>query len=192
MSLKRTEKGRSALLQGDACITVIERRILILSDGRRPRAQVFAMLGDDVGAALQRLLYDGYVCEINAARKTVQPVLSIVAANAAPPPVKREVPAAAAPARRSLVVAKVYLLDILELQRDAESAALRAAIRSSANEDDLIRLLLQALAHLQTVATASMAQRVRERLAEVLPEAYLPQLLSWRGRITSPVLVAVA
>lgn len=190
MSLKRTDKGRSALLHGDARIGVTERRILILSDGRRPREQLLAMLGEHVDDTVLRLLHEGYVCETSPVRK---PALSIVVTNPLLAQAKVPAPPASPPAtRRSLVVAKVYLLDILELQRDADSAALRAAIRSTAGDEELVRLLLRALDHVHAVTTASFAQRVRERLAEVLPEPDLPLLLSPRGRGTSPTLIAVA
>ena len=70
----------------------------------------------------------------------------------------------------------MYLLDMLQLQRDAESASLRAEIQTSPSEEELVYRILKGLRHLQAIATTGYAQRVGERLAEILPEAHLPKL----------------
>ena len=70
----------------------------------------------------------------------------------------------------------MYLLDMLQLQRDAESASLKAAIQTSPSEDELVYRLMQALRHIQSIANATYAQRVAERVAEIIPEAHLPKL----------------
>ena len=70
----------------------------------------------------------------------------------------------------------MYLLDMLQLQRDPESVALKAEIQTSPSEDELVYRLVKGLRHLQSIANASYAQRVAERMAEIIPEAHLPKL----------------
>jgi hypothetical protein len=78
--------------------------------------------------------------------------------------------------RRSLVAAKIYLIGMLELQRDESAVAQRKQLQSCQDPDAIIAHLLAGVHCLQRIASTSLAQRVRERLAEVLPEPYLPAL----------------
>jgi hypothetical protein len=78
--------------------------------------------------------------------------------------------------RRSVAVSKMYLIDMLQLQRDPESVSLRVEIQTSPSEDELVYRMMKGLRHLQAVATASYARRVGDRLAEILPDQYLSRL----------------
>lgn len=189
MLLIKTEKARAALLdQRSAGLSLAERRALILSDGKRSRNDLIGLLGPDILAALDRLVRDGYLGEQHATtnmlataanpfrstpRAAPTPLRAVQAARE-PPPV---VAARTAPAsRRSLAATKMYLLDMLQLQRDPESVALKAEIQTSPSEDELVYRLMKALRHLQSIANPSYAQRVAERMAEIIPEAHLPKL----------------
>ena len=83
----------------------------------------------------------------------------------------------------------MYVVDMLQLQRDAESVSLRAEIQTSPSEEELVYRMMKALRHLQAVAAASYARRVGERLAEILPEQHLPRLdqarADWPGSISA-------
>ncbi len=68
------------------------------------------------------------------------------------------------------------MLSMLELQRHESAAAHHAQLRASQDPDATVAHLLASLHCLQRTTNASMVQRVRERLAEVLPEDYLPAL----------------
>lgn len=68
------------------------------------------------------------------------------------------------------------MLGMLELQRHESAAAHHAQLRASQDPDATVAHLLASLHCLQRTTNASMVQRVRERLAEVLPEDYLPAL----------------
>jgi hypothetical protein len=176
MAISKTERGRAALQSHSAEMSLAERRALILCDGVRSRDDIVAMLGPKALAALERLLSEGYLTleDAKAPRLVAAvPRAATAPAPAAAPPVVSPPHAAS---RRSLAVSKMYLLDMLQLQRDAESASLRADIQTSPSEDELIYRMMQGLRHLQAIATVSYAQRVGNRLAEILPEAYLPKL----------------
>lgn len=187
MLLIKTEKARAALLdQRSAGLSLLERRALILSDGKRTRNDLIGLLGPDILAALDRLVRDGYLGERRTTTSVVAAVAHVSRNMPAPPPL-HAVPAAREPSsaiaarpvpasRRSLAATKMYLLDMLQLQRDPESVALKADIQTSPSEDELVYRLMKALRHIQSIANASYAQRVAERMAEIIPEAHLPKL----------------
>ena len=187
LPLEKSDKGRSALLDRSGGMSMLERRALILCDGRRGREQLVGLLGPDVLPGLERLLREGYLVGVTTIKSAVsKPLLSIVAPMQAPMPVATEpvAPIAASvvasrpasPSRRSLAAAKMYMVDMLQLQRDPESVSLKADLQTSPGEDELVDRLAKALRHLRTVASSSYAQRIGERLAEILPEAHLPRL----------------
>ncbi|TWI14316.1 hypothetical protein IP93_00312 [Lysobacter ruishenii] len=78
--------------------------------------------------------------------------------------------------RRSLAAAKMYMLDMLQLQRSSEAASLKLAIQSSSSGEEILGSLIDSLRHLRDVATASYYDRVAMRLGEVLPEEFVPHL----------------
>ncbi|BCT91615.1 hypothetical protein LYSHEL_06390 [Lysobacter helvus] len=169
MQLGKTDKARDVLAGGTrGGVDMRERRILILADGRRTLEDVIAMLGEDIRPAVDRLVREGYLSP-----STRAPVAMEIAPRVGP--VATQAPAAR---RRSLVAAKMYLIDMLQLQRSTEAADLRLAIQSTGDEALLVERLLEGLAHLCATTTASYGARVRERLSEVLPEALLPRLSS--------------
>ena len=110
---------------------------------------------------------------IEAAPITVAPTSPQIATTAAVP---RPPPGT----RRSLAASKMYLLDMLQLQRSAEAAELRAAIQCS-EPAQLVDTLFQALRVLVGTSTQSYGERIVNRLAEMLPEETLPRLEAVRA-----------
>lgn len=190
MPLNKTEKGRAALLERPADMSMLERRALILVDGKRGREQLLGLLGADIPPGLDRLLREGYLVDTTARAPVAKPVLSIVAPASNTASAIVESPRTAS--RRSLAASKMYMLDMLQLQRDPESVSLKAEIQTSPGEDELVYRLVRALRHIQAVANASYAQRVSERLTEILPEAHLPRLASAPENATPRTLGSVA
>lgn len=176
MALTKTEKGHASLQHHSAALTLAERRALILCDGKRDRDEVVALLGPKALTALERLLDEGYLAR-SGVTQTAPRLAAVgstsVDASAVPAPMPSPPRTAS---RRSLAASKMYLMDMLQLQRDPESVSLRALIQTSPGEDELIYRLMKGLRHLQVVATASYAQRVGDRLAEMLPEQHLARL----------------
>jgi hypothetical protein len=196
MALGKTERGREALQsQSKAGLTLAERRVLILCDGRRERADIVALLGDGAAPIINTLYEAGYITLQGGAVPSAAPIAATAppvafqpaAEPAAPSPVEMQ-PAPHAPApppapqtvrtasRRSLAASKMYLVDMLQLQRDPEAVALRAEIQTSPSEEELVYRMMKGLGHLQGIAAASYFQRVSDRLAEILPEQHLPRL----------------
>jgi len=180
MALSKTERGRSALqAQAAAGLSLPERRVLILCDGRRNHDDIVALLGANALSMIERLLEAGYLSLNGSASVTPWLVTSHGQAVTAPTAVAKLPPApqpATRTSRRSLAASKMYLIDMLQLQRDPESVSLRAEIQTSPSEVELVYRMMKGLRHLQDVATVSYARRVGERLAEILPEQHLPHL----------------
>lgn len=219
MLLNKTALAHSALQAGSSAgLSLAERRILIVTDGKRTLNEVMAMLGPDILPAIDRLLKDGYIRPVdtrNAAasapasgvagaftgllRATTDALQArteqIRAASPRPAPTQADISsppraagaapsvaaAAAAPVpargqRRSLVAAKMYMIDMLSLQRDPDAVEHKARIQFCGNGDALIEAVLDGLQLLLQLTNDSYGQRVVARLGEVLPEPLLPRL----------------
>ena len=70
----------------------------------------------------------------------------------------------------------MYLVDMLQLQRNPVTVELRLAIQSTTDPAQLLDRLFDALDHLVATTTASYGERVRERFAEVVPDEALARL----------------
>ncbi len=167
MRLSKTDKARDALGAGKAgAVDLRDRQILILADGKRTRAELIAMLGVQRVASIDRLVREGFLAATDDA-----PVVVPIATPTA------MVPAPAAPGkRRSLAAAKMYLIDMLQLQRSPTAAELRLSIQSTSDPALLLERLLEALAHLVASTPRSYGERVSTRFSEVVPEEALPRL----------------
>jgi len=162
MRLGKTGKARLALDAVKAGgLDLRDRRILILADGKRTRAELLALLGADSGASIDRLVREGYLAEEGQEGGRRE---------------STELNSLRPHTRRSIVAAKMYLIDMLQLQRTPAAAELRLAIQSTADPHEIVERLLVALEYLLSVATPSYGARVFMRVEEVLPEDLLPRL----------------
>ena len=216
MLLNKTALAHSALQAGSSAgLSLAERRILIVTDGKRTLNEVMAMLGPDILPAIDRLLKDGYIRPADAKDTAVVAPANGVAgaftgllrattevlqarteqiragapraaspqAAIAPPPQATaptaptpQAPAAARGQRRTLVAAKMYMIDMLSLQRDPDAVERKARIQFCGNDDELVEAILDGLQVLLRLTNDSYGQRVLARLGEVLPEPLLPRL----------------
>jgi len=233
MLLHKTGMAREALQAGSSAgLTLADRRILILVDGRRSLDQLLSMLGTEVLPSVDRLLREGYLAHGdvapadartsgigNAFTGLLRATTDMVQARAeqiradqgrtdqgraghhrldAPTGIRPSLPVAppapvppSAPtrpahppgARRSLAACKMYMLDMLQLQRTPDAAELRTAIQCASDAGPLVDALLQALRLIVSASSASYGERVTQRLTEILPLEELPRLEAMR---TSP------
>lgn len=166
----KTELARQTLQTHGGALSMRERRALILCDGRRDAEEIALLLGADAAGVLQRLVDAGYLAE-------AMPTTAPTTTRAAPAPSTSSTTTnTAAGPRRSLVAARIYLVGMLELQRGEDAAEHRRRLQSSHDDDGTATALMVAMRFLQSRVTESLAQRIRERLSEVLPEEYLPIL----------------
>lgn len=172
--LAKTVKAREALEAGKAgAVELRDRRILILADGRRTRGELVTMLGAEYATSIDRLLHEGYLWQVDG----TPPPRPAPVPQTAPAPLSPPSQAPAAPAkRRSLVAAKMYLVDMLQLQRTPDAVELRLAIQATTDPAQLLDRLFDALNHLLTSTPPSYGDRVRERFAEVVPDEALARL----------------
>lgn len=212
MLLHKTALAHSALQAGArAGLGLVERRILIVTDGKRTLNEVMAMLGADILPAIDRLLKDGYIRAgdaratppaapatgvasaftglLRATTDVLQARTEQIRAAGTRPAVAAQVqpaapglaslppqPAAARGPRRSLVAAKMYMVDMLSLQRDPDAVEHKARIQCCGDDGDLVQAILDGAQVLLQLTNDSFGQRVLARLAEVLPEPQLPAL----------------
>jgi hypothetical protein len=160
MQPRKTDLAHAALQAHRAPLDLRQRRALILCDGKRGLGELRALLGDDAPALVAQLQRDGYL----HAEQTA-------------PPLAREAAPAATARRRSLVAARIYLLDMLALQRHPAAAHLQRLLQATREEADTLHALRLALARLPAMTSDGYVQRVRERLREVLPEPHLAAVL---------------
>ena len=158
MQPRKTELAHAALQTHRAPLDLRQRRALILCDGRRRLPELTALLGNDATALIAQLQRDGYL-----------------QAEAGADPDKPNTPPnlPGSNRRRSLVAARIYLLDMLALQRNPAAQRLHQLLQASREDADTVHALRQALAQLPAMTSAGYVQRIRERLREVLPESHL-------------------
>ncbi|WP_313459356.1 hypothetical protein [Stenotrophomonas sp.] len=160
MQPRKTDLARDALQAHRAPLDMRQRRLLIMCDGQRDIAQLTALIGPEAPAMVIQMIQAGYL--VSAPEPAV--VVAVPAAVAAP--------AAAEPAperRRSLVAARIYLLGILELQRNPQAAALYRDLQMARAEGDVVTSLRTALEALPGMTSEGYSQRVRQRVMEALP-----------------------
>ena len=162
MQPRKTDLAHAALQAHRAPLDLRQRRALILCDGKRDLAELGALLGDDAAPLIAQLQRDGY---LHAEQPDPAP---------SPSPETTPVPATR---RRSLLAARIYLLDMLALQRHPAAARLHQLLQATRGEDDTVHALRLALAQLPAMASDGYVGRVRERLREVLPESCLAAVL---------------
>ncbi len=159
----KTALAHAALQAHRAPLDLRQRRALILCDGKRGLDDLGALLGNDAPALIAQLQRDGYLY-----LHTEQP---------APPPAPQEAAPTAMVRRRSLVAARLYLLDMLALQRNPAATRLHRLLQATREETDTLHALRLALAQLPAMTSDGYVQRVRDRLREVLPESHLAAVL---------------
>jgi hypothetical protein len=165
---RKTELAHRALATHGASLDLRQRRALILCDGRRTAIELTRMLGADTPALLLQLQALGYLDALDTVASTPAHDAAAQTGTAASTP--------ATTRRRSLSAARIYVQGMLELQRAPAALALRARLVGSADEAATMSAILDAIAGLPAFTKPGYAARVRERVAEVLPEPHLPAL----------------
>ncbi|KAB7765083.1 hypothetical protein CEK69_17675 [Xanthomonas sp. LMG 12462] len=154
MHPRKTALALAALQSHDAPLDMRQRRVLILADGQRSLEELATLGGRGADAIVQGLLEQGYLDDGRGV------AAATVAASAPPPP---------ADPRRALLNARMYLLDLLQLQRHPASPALQLQLRAAREEQDTLRAIALALRAMPEMTSERYAQRIRERVLEILP-----------------------
>ena len=99
--------------------------------------------------------------------------------------------AGAASTRRSLAASKMYVMDLLQMQRDLRIAECRTEIQCAQDETATVVALLDGVRHLIPLVSETMAARILARLDEVLPEPWLPALRALQSELTGKPVLAI-
>ncbi|CAD2243336.1 hypothetical protein [Xanthomonas arboricola] len=180
MTPRKTELALTALQSHRSPLTLLQRRALILADGQRDLATLAMLLGGDGAALVHALCAMGYLeSGTQAGRATATGAAQAPASSPAGMPGRHVPPPAAPPSeedlqrqrRRAATNARLYLLDILQLQRDPVAAALHRQLQAARAEDAIGAAIAETLRALPQITSASYAERVRARIGELLPDA---------------------
>lgn len=167
MQPQKTDLARTALQAHRAPLDMRQRRLLILCDGQRDLVQLGQLVGPETPAMVIQLIQSGYLVSSAVAEAAV-----VAPAAPAPAVTPTAVPVPVTERRRSLVAARIYLLDILELQRHPHAAALFHTLQQSRSDETVMAALQAALDALPGLTSTGYAERVRQRLLEVLPKEH--------------------
>lgn len=177
MQPRKTDLARTALQAHRAPLDMRQRRLLILCDGQRDLPQLTAMIGPEASTMVIQLIQAGYLVSTAAAAPPPPASSRAGLASAAAAPLAASASAAQpTERRRSLVAARIYLLGILELQRHPHAAALLHDLQQTRSDEAVIAGLRAALDALPALTSPGYAERVRQRLLEVLPDVHAAQL----------------
>ena len=162
--LNKTQKGRAELQPGQRHLAQRERALLLLADGRKPDAELFALF-EGLGPELATdLMARGYLVD-QAPAPPPQP--------AAP----RAVSADAFSGPRSLASARMFLFDLSERMfapRDkAMAQRYRDALREARDVGEMLAVSRAMMADVERLAGSERANGIGQRLARLLPESVL-------------------
>ena len=164
----KTELARAALAARDPALTPVERRLLILCDGKRAPDELAALLGPDTPAMLEALRERGFITRPSAA---------------APEPLAQT--AAAPRSRRSVAIAKVYINDMLVLMRRDDAEAMSARLHAAASDREVRTAVDAALRLIAEISGPRYARKIAARVAEVAPESWLGEPDSTLAELSS-------
>jgi hypothetical protein len=156
MPPRKTALAIAALQSHSAPLDMRQRRVLILADGQRSVDDLIALGGSNAATIVQELLQQGYLDDGRPG--SAPPSAAPTAPNPAP-----------ADPRRALLNARMYLLDLLQLQRHPASRPLQQQLRDAREDAATLQAIAQALRAMPEMTSERYAQRIRERVLEVLP-----------------------
>lgn len=149
--LLKTSAGRSEVMRRTMKMSALERTLLILVDGRQNLAALFAALGrqypadDESRAAVRQLVAFGLVT------------------------VRRETGSAGATKRRSLALARRYLIESVERALRGDTQHLKPVFLGVTDERSMRRAIDVCHAALVRVGADSQADAMRARCLELMP-----------------------
>ena len=161
MLLQRTEKARRELSPGVRTLSLRERSLLLLADGK-PLAELQAMYSGIGAQMVEQLVREGYLTRLAATRAADTPA-----------PEAPEGPPEPTEALRSLAGTRMYLFDLCErlfARRDPDLArSYHAALRAARDRHSMLEVGEALIAEVAKVAGNERAHGIRERLEQLQP-----------------------
>ncbi|PIF91630.1 hypothetical protein CLU86_2564 [Acidovorax sp. 62] len=184
MLLLKTDKARQELAPGMRTLSLRERSLLLLAEGK-PQAELQAMYNGGGAQIVEHLLNQGYLAPMAPTAPAAAAPTTHPKTQPSPASAPKAVPAAAtasqptdkptepSDALRSLAGARMYLFDICErlfARRDPAMAQhFHSALRSARDRDSMLDVGEALLEEVAQLAGTERAQTIRERMAQLLP-----------------------
>ena len=197
----KTDMAQGELKHRSHGLAPVERQILILCNGIRSMAEIADLMGPQAAAQIERLTALGFLRVLapvkagpasRIARTVREPELPHESAKhtvARPQAGKPKTNVAAPTQRRSLVMVRMYLFDMMERILGHQGDVVRQHLRAAATEEQLGIAIVDCLQLLVELAEASVAQRVAKQLSEMIPLEQ-PQLITRVQTLVRPLNVA--
>ena len=136
------------------------RSLLILIDGKLDVAQLL-LKGQALGLSVEHLqaLVNSGMCEVAGAPLPAPVSVPLAATAEARPAVKR-----------SVAVARMYLLEQMDRFLGAQSEPVRAAIREARSHHEVLQVLEVSIEVVRENANEARAALIRQRVLELLPD----------------------
>ena len=171
MLLLKTDKARQELAPGMRTLSLRERSLLLLAEGK-PLAELQAMYSGGGAEIVEHLLSQGY---LSLSAPALQDNLLTPPAHTQPPALRPEAVTPPEPSDhlRSLAGARMYLFDICErlfARRDPTRAQyFHSALRAARDRDSMLHVGESLLEEVSQLAGAERAETIRERMKQLLP-----------------------
>jgi hypothetical protein len=143
----KTAAGRQEIDQRQHRLCPLERRLLIMADGRQDVAALSAGLG--------------YRSDDEAVRSAIHALIDAGLLD-----IERPAPA---PARRSVALARLYLMESMERALRGRTDRLIPLLRQATDENSLLDALALCEQTLCEIGAQAQAQAIRTRFMELLP-----------------------
>ncbi len=165
MALYRSAAAAQALQTRCKSLSVQDRQILILANGRHSLEALLDMVGEAARPAIMQLQQRGFLQSMDAPTPVLQ---SQDPSKAASSPAKAS--------KRSRAAAKMYMLDMLGMIRSPESASLRVQLQTAQDDQDLALALRAALLFMRSQSSGAYADKAAQQLQAITPLEILQQL----------------
>ena len=171
MLLLKTDKARQELAPGMRTLSLRERSLLLLAEGK-PLAELQAMYSGGGAEIVKHLLSQGY---LSLSAHAVQDTLPTPPAHTQRSALRPEAVTPPEPSDhlRSLAGARMYLFDICErlfARRDpARAQHFHSALRAARDRDSMLHVGESLLEEVSQLAGAERAETIRERMKQLLP-----------------------
>lgn len=185
MLLEKTESARAAMQSRSPLLSVRERQILVMVNGKRTVAELKAMLGEGVEQELDSLRARALVQGPPKASAVVAPAAiampvqaPFAPVDASPPPeqVAVSAPPTRAVQRRSLASGRMYLTDMLLMMRRPHASAWASALQGCADTPQLVDTMAGACQFLLGLQERGMGPAVVAQLLATLPQEQATEL----------------
>ena len=167
MALYRSAAAAQALQSRCKSLSVQDRQILILANGRHTLDGLLDMVGEAARPAIVHLQQRGFLQNMDGQPSPAPAMPTAPPAPPAPP---------AASHKRSRAAAKMYMLDMLGMIRSPESASLRVHLQTAQDDAELALALRDALRYMRGHGSGGYAAKAAQQLQAIVPLDLLPQL----------------